>query len=409
MAWTITSVTGEAQIFVDGTLIYTCDKIAKGSFSFGPDGNGYAFAAASGNEWRIVTHESESDLYEQVTNPVWSSESECVYAVKSASETHVFSNQRKVHSFQGILDNRILVDPETRHFIYAGGQERDWAVFVDHAPIGEGFNTVALKLAKFCGTEGFVWVPVEREGEWYFICSDGREEGPFLALSGLATSSDERHLGYIASREPGRFVVVFNGKQVATHKSATDLRLSEDGQHYCYMFREGKQRFVMASGTLYGPYESVIGSSLKLSPDGNSCAFVATRDGRVFIVRDGEENKPVDDVKTKTLKFSNDSRRLRYIAKWDKREFVVLDGKAGRLFTWIPPNSVLFSEDNKGIAYPVLLFYKTFMMCNERRGTYQSWIYPETVSFTSDQTVSYVAYSEKQIRICRERITRDFR
>jgi uncharacterized repeat protein (TIGR03803 family) len=190
-----------------------------------------------------------------------------------------------------------------------------------------------------------------------------------------AFSADEQSMGYVASMDNGKSVVVVNGTASPVYDGVQWFSFGPAGHHFAYAVRKGERDrtgfFMVEDGKAGLIYQSVNPDLAVFSPDGEHFAYVgvAAADAkqstplavqaaggrvpqRARVVLDGvEESLHFENIMRPM--FSKDGKHLAYIAGVDgfTPTRVVVDGKVGR--TYAKVEKLAISDDGSRVAYAV--------------------------------------------------------
>lgn len=173
-------------------------------------------------------------------------------------------------------------------------------------------------------------------GSWVVV--DGVASKKYRAVSPpLLFSPDGKRVAYVAVLEPGKSLVVVNGREwPAVERLATEsgLRLlfSPNSKHLALVCGREERNCVMLDGVFGQGYLNL--RSLKFSPDGERLAYVAVpRAGKEMLVLDGTAGAEYEHVDG--TEFSADGKHVAYMATRGDTRLVVLDGKEQKPYPYI--------------------------------------------------------------------------
>ena len=216
-----------------------------------------------------------------------------------------------------------------------------------------------------CSANGASSLYVTEGRAWY----NGKPGPQWDGTGRFALSEDGKHWVYVARRGKDCYCV-YDGKPGPAHPWILDLVLSPDGERVAYIVLksgtgtrldedENPLNRTLASdrGTLAVFIDGKEGPACEkvqmpvFSRDGKHVAYKIFKDEKWRVIRDGREEHGCD--RASPLVFSPDGKRLAYTA--DEQTTVVCHGKAGKQYHHVGPldeiPQLFFSPDSRRLVY----------------------------------------------------------
>ena len=276
------NLNGEAYIIMDGIEGPKYDYIdtANDNFLFSPDSNRFAYSAAKGNDWFVVTDAGQSQPMEGMAFDV-------IFSPDSQHIAYDFEiNGQKVM----VLDGEEL-------------ESYEWGI----VPV---FSPDSQRLV----------YRVKKDGTWY-VSVDG-ELGPKLGgfQYSMTFSPDSQRLAYKVEFND-KDVMVVDEEIQEPHDVRSYPIFSPDSQHLAYSTYDGEIWHLVLDGEEIEDYEGV--SKITFSPDSNHILFIAQDDDTwiEYVVLDGVESKKYDKIISPILFDSENS--FHYMAILDDEVYLV--------------------------------------------------------------------------------------
>ena len=173
---------------------------------------------------------------------------------------------------------------------------------------------------------------------------DGQSQKPYEKIGGLQLSPDGKHVGYIATMSPKRFLVI-DGEEKEVPVGAVDALALGPGGHYACAGGANSAQLIL-DGVLEGPTDVQFAGrpAITFSPEGDHIAYLVDRQERgttpfaggaplpirrQYVVLDGALQTLPDEEGNATdrLTYSADGRRLAYIVQSMSQPTLGPDGR----------------------------------------------------------------------------------
>ena len=252
------------------------------------NGKRFAYAAQKDAGWIIVIDGAESEEYEMVKPPVFSSETgKVVYAAQRGGKWFIVKEGEPSEELKFQLDkgSNIVLSPDGNRVAYVASRDRNQFVVVDSEP-GKEYDKVGY----------------------------------------LIFSSDARRFAYIAAKGPNRFVVCDGVEGKHFEGMLPGPAFSAKGLHFAYAaLRQGKWRVVLDGDETGNAHDRIFPPGIVFSPDETHYVYTGEEyTGEPVLVRDGTAiSLPYDSITTPV--FSSDSRHIVYVARWGDTHLIIVD------------------------------------------------------------------------------------
>jgi Tol biopolymer transport system component len=300
---------------------------------FSPDGRSVVYGAilklGNDDQWLLVRDGEETLIpYEAISrdSPVFSPDGKkVIYVAKKGEKAVVVTGGKEDPAFDKIVGGIPLFSPDGDDTAYIATVYGTGDVVVSNGRPGPAFDHIP-------------------PASLLFSPSGGR-----LAYGGQR--------GGLNPGEPGRWVVVTDGKAGAEYEQVDNIRFSPDGKHLAYKAKkDGKWMLVLDERPGPGCEELAPGFPI-FSPDSSRIAYGLKEGGfwKVAVVSLGDAPGLVETVGgvfdggVGLITFSPDGKRLAFGGKDAGRRMLVLDGKRGRSYDLL--DNILFSPDSKRVAF----------------------------------------------------------
>jgi WD40 repeat protein len=204
---------------------------------------------------------------------------------------------------------------------------------------------------------------VLRRGNRCAVVVDGREEGEFDSVGGLALSPNGRHAAFSAERDNVWFVVI-DGKETQRYAAVRGPVFSPDGKHLAYGASLGPDdSFVVCDGVPRAKYTAVLQEPPVFSPDGRRLAYEARTSGLSKHATVRDPNRTPNPNEPPPSWVTPDGQEVDVAASSVPRtHFIVLDEKKGERCNDV--RTPVFSPDGRSLACAVHFGSKWFMTCD---------------------------------------------
>jgi hypothetical protein len=159
---------------------------------------------------------------------------------------------------------------------------RDRAVFGNKT--SEPFDGIVHSTV-YLGPQGRTVFEGIRDQKHYLVL-DGKNVGPFEAITEPKTSEDGSLVVYSAARSNHRWLVGEGERLGEEYDYILGPNLSPDGKTVAYVGQEGNKSFAVI-GDRRGPKFDMV-SSITFSPDGKSVAYIAFEQQKCRVIHDGQ-------------------------------------------------------------------------------------------------------------------------
>lgn len=241
------------------------------SLLFKPGGNVVAYAAKTGQKWRLIVGDDQGPEYSDIGEIVFSTDGANVaYAANEGGRWVVVHGQNRGPDFEQV--DRLVFSNDGRRLAYAA-----------------------------------------KQGERRFVMVDDQRGPEFEDVGTPVFSPDGGTVAYWV-REKTRTFVVVGERREEEFDSVGDLTFSPDGRTLAYAAGIG-ERFFLVAGNRRGPEFDYVWSPL-FSADGAQLAYAAQRDNKAFVVIGDQRGPEFNNVWPRG--FSEDASRLAYAAVYGR-------------------------------------------------------------------------------------------
>jgi Tol biopolymer transport system component len=376
---------------IDGKQGPEYDQVAPDSLAFDSSGRRVAYAARSGQKWRVVIDGQPGPQYDRIGEGpiIFLSDGKAVtYAAMAERKCVVVIGDQPGAAWDEIAG--LTSSAGGRHVAYAARLGAKWRAVVD-GQAGPEYDQIGLDGPDrfwFSRDGGRVAYAARLGQKWQVVvdglagaaCDEVREDSAPAAFS-----PDGKHTAYVA-RSGAKWRVVIDGQPglACDEIAPSSLEFGDDGPRSAYAARRGGKWLMVIDGRCGAEFDQVDVSSRVFSMHGSRAAYAARRGHKWRVVVNGQEGPEYEDVSE--LLYSPDGRRMAYVATDKGRgDRVVLDGEPGPWFdrvgsfqycgrpahatsavaTYRPPTagkfplghdniySLAFSPDGKRVAYTV--------------------------------------------------------
>ena len=372
----------------------------RSSLQISPDGRQFGFIyLPTRGEYRVKVNHKQSPTFDAIEQFQFAPDSQSyAYAAKSGDKYRVIWQDQPGADFNFIAPDTLVFSANGQHIAYGALTGETWQLVKDNQIIQSYDNTDILKLLFAPDNETLAAILETVDGMQLEF--GGKQQQVFESISDLQFHPSENIPVFIGEKDEQKHLVK-NGEFI---KSAINLReplFSPDGTSFAYAYREGMDWYVQFEEHTYGPYDNA--AQLVFSPDSQRLAFTCQRGDDYFVVIDGEEQSFYDGVGQPI--FSPDSQRTAYVARRMHKKFLqsidayfmVVDGQEKKNYSAIGQSGISFSADSQRLAYKAQIKELHFVVVDDNESTMFDGIGANTPLFSPDSRhVAFVANFQRK-------------
>lgn len=180
----------------------------------------------------------------------------------------------------------------------------------------------------------------------YTVVCDGREGPPIDApFGGIQYSADSQSFFYIG-RTGTQACLYVNHEPGPSYDTIEWLKVGQTSSVFSYIGTRETKRYVVLSGTEYGPFDSL--GEHAVSQDGRHIAYAAHTGGQYAVFLDNTEVGRFTSSPGK-LTVNHDGTRVSFTGRAGGRSHVVVGNESGESFSMV--GEPTFLPDGKTVAY----------------------------------------------------------
>jgi hypothetical protein len=362
---------GQTDVFINSGKLGTYDEVHVGQPAFSRDSRRYAFAARTGNGWRVIVDGKAGPLYDSIQNrhPVFSLDGKHVaYSATRRTQAVIVIDNDEYGPYDAVQTNSLVFSPDSSRAAYVARQNGNWfAVTADSGSIAttpsndtEGFDEIARDSLLFSPDSKRIAFAARRGQRWIAVL-DGVEHGDYQWVGNPVFDPQASRLIYETKQDGTRRLAAADAAQVRFSDDRYDafgrVVFSPDGSKVAYPARIGGRWlmvFADADGTIrqnQGNYDACCSETLVFSADSKRSAYVAVRDKKALVVIDGKPGPAYDYILAGTPVFSRNSQRVAYAGKRGRTWHVVADGRETfQEYGLIKENTLQFTPDARHLV-----------------------------------------------------------
>lgn len=376
-------------------------------YTISADGRYAAFRMQDGNKFVIVSDNKKGMTYDDVSTPGFSYNGKHLgYIARNNASFFIVLDGIEGKYYDGV--GYTIFSDNSEHLAYLAYTAGNYYIVIGDKEYGPYYELAMVQ--PYISSDGKLVAYTDKEQKTIFV--NGKENGKYYFIYGIAFSSDNKTLGYIAEKAGDNFVVI-NGRERKHYPyPVNSLKFSPDGKSYAYSV-QGYDEFGRSIGFIvvnetegknYGQVAFPI-----FSPDSYMVSYIVYKDDKSFLVTNGEEGQPYDLISSPVFSrkghafaypyvkgrtwsvvfngnelpqsydydpekdyfsffswaaISNDEKHLAYPVRIGEKYSIIVDDKQGKLYDKV--SVPIFSEDSKHVAYIAEKGTKKYIILDEK-------------------------------------------
>ena len=289
-----------------------------------------------------------------VTIQINPDQSHCALFIREDKQTRVIFDGKEIATHSWVVPGGTALADDTGTLFYIVQDDSGMHLMIDGKPQKTYYEILPPYRTTSDGRH-VAYIARKERGGGQFVVHDGTEGKVYDKIQSMNLSPDVNRPTYMATRGKDSFVVVGETEiPLPADVTVAVPGLSSDAKHPFYKYVTSRGHFAVFNEQTYGPYDYLDLNTAPYSWDGMHWKFLAKKEGQRILIEDGQvvaTAKIIDFVHR-----SPDSKRLFYLVSDDlTRDEVKLDGKT--LGTYgnkqVAGNMFAFSPDSSKLAYVV--------------------------------------------------------